>query len=336
MQAEQSVQANQAKRPVVLVTSRSFGSGHADPEALLAGAGLDVVRGDPAHGLDALTDPLARASGWIAGSAPVRAEHLRQAPRLRIVARYGTGVDAVDLAAAQARGIVVTNTPGANTEAVADYTLALITSSTRNVVEADRAVREGSPCRFVGRELGSLTVGVIGMGNIGRAVARRMAGLGAAVLGADPAVPADIFDRYDVRPCPLDELVRSCDVISLHCPGGGPPVLDRALLANVRAGAVIVNTARADVVDESALAELLHAGKLGAVASDVTSDENGPLRSAPRAVLTPHIAGHTAEAVDRMGMTAAQDVRRVLVGNEPPSHPVPRRRGVSADDAGQG
>ncbi len=308
--------------PLVLVTSRSFGSGDADPEARLEAAGLSVVRGDPGHDAAALTPLLAAATAWIAGVAPVRAEHLDQAPQLRIVARYGTGLDSVDLDAARARGIVVTHTPGANAEAVADHTLAMLLAGLRHLVDADRAVRHGDATgRYVGRELTSLTVGLVGLGRVGQAVARRLVALGATVLGHDPAVGPQDAAELGVAWKDLDELLGASDIVSLHCPGGGPPVLDRDRLAAMRHGAFVVNNARHDVVDEVALAELLHEERLGGAAVDVVSGPDSPLLDAPRTILTPHVAGHTIEAVDRMGTMAAEDVLRVLSG-EPAQHAV--------------
>jgi D-3-phosphoglycerate dehydrogenase len=308
--------------PLVLVTSRSFGAGRADPQGMLTGTGLRVVHGDPGHDAAALSPHLAAAAAWVAGAAPIRAEHFDLAPLLRIVARYGTGVDTVDLDAAIARDVVVTNTPGANADAVAEHTLALILAGVRHLVDGDRAVRAGTAPRMVGHELASLSVGLVGVGHVGRAVARRLLALGATVAGTDPAVSPDEFRELGLQWRPLDELVASCDVISLHCPGGGSPVLARDLLGRMRPGAIIINTARPDVVDEAALAEMLHAGTVGAAALDVLSGNDSPLRSAPRTILTPHIAGHTVEAVDRMGMAAAAEVIRVIIHGEPPHHPV--------------
>ncbi|TDD65562.1 hydroxyacid dehydrogenase [Jiangella aurantiaca] len=313
---------NDKPTPLVLVTSRSFGAGQADPEGILTGAGLRVVHGDPAHDTAALSPYLAAAAAWIAGAAPIRAEHFDLAPKLLIVARYGTGVDMVDLDAARARGIVVTNTPGANADAVAEHTLALLLASVRHVVEGDRTIRAGRSPRMVGRELGALTVGLVGVGHVGRAVARRLLALGATVAGSDPAVGPDELREIGLQWRSLDELVATCDVVSLHCPGGGSPVLGRDLLTRMRPGAIVVNTARPDVVDEFALAELLHAGRIGAAALDVLSSAGSPLLGAPRTILTPHTAGHTVQAVDRMGMAAAAEVVRVIVDGEAPRHPV--------------
>lgn len=313
---------NNDPTPLVLVTSRSFGAGQADPEGVLTSAGLQVIHGDPAHKTAALSSHLVAAAAWIAGAAPIRTEHFDLAPELRIVARYGTGVDMVDLDAARARNIVVTNTPGANAEAVAEHTLALLLAGVRHLLEGDRAVRAGVAPRMVGRELASLTVGVVGVGHVGRAVARRLLALGATVVGSDPAVDPDELRELGMQWRPLDELVATSDVVSLHCPSRGSPVLGRDQLARMRPGAIVVNTARPDVVDETALAEMLHAGRIGAAALDVLSDAGSPLLNAPRTIVTPHTAGHTVEAIDRMGMAAAAEVVRVLVAGKPPEHPV--------------
>jgi D-3-phosphoglycerate dehydrogenase / 2-oxoglutarate reductase len=194
--------------PLVLVTSRSFGSGDADPEADLTEAGLRVVHGDASHDLDALRPDLADALAWIAGAGPVRADHLDHAPALRIVARYGTGVDTVDLEAARARGVVVTNTPGANADAVADHTLTLLLACLRQVVDADRALRHGDTSRRVGRELSGLTVGLIGLGRVGQAVATRLTALHVTVLGHDPAVEPGEAAAFGVGWRDLDEFIQ--------------------------------------------------------------------------------------------------------------------------------
>jgi D-3-phosphoglycerate dehydrogenase / 2-oxoglutarate reductase len=307
---------------VVLVTPRAFGAGDADPEAGLRAAGLDVVRGAPDHDLAALADALGRAVAWIAGAAPVRAEHLDAAPRLRIIARFGTGTDAVDLAAAAARGIVVARTPGANAESVADHAVGLMLAALRHVVAADRAVRAGEwKLAARGRELGALTVGIVGYGAVGRAVGRRIrAGFGSRVLAHDPFLAS----ADGARLVGLEELVAAADVISLHLPGGDAPLVDAALLARVRPGAVLVNTARGSLLDEAAVADALRSGRLGGVAVDVLAREpatDSPLLGAPNVTVTPHVASQTTQAIDRMGMESVAEVLRVLRG-EPVLNPV--------------
>ena len=312
----------------VVVTARGFGAGRSDPIGALRAAGLEVVEGDLEHDLEALRAPLASAEGWIAGTWPVTAAHLDLAPRLRVLARHGTGTDAVDVAAATARGVVVTNTPGANAEAVADHALALMLAALRHVVAADAGVRNGDWATRRGRELGELTVGVVGFGRVGRGVVRRAAaGFGARVLAHDPYIDEVMIRAGGAEPVPLLALAEHADVVSLHLPGGGRPVVDAALLARMKPDAVLVNTARGSLVDEPAVAAALTAGRLGAAAVDVLAEEpprSSPLLSAPRVIVTPHIAAQTSGAADRMGMESVREVIRVL-GGEPPLHPVTQR-----------
>ena len=310
---------------VVLVTTRSFGTGDADPAVRLRAAGLEVVSGDPGHDPSALAEPLSRAVGWIAGTGPVRAEHLELAPGLRVIARFGTGTDAVDLAAAAARDVVVARTPGANAESVADHAVALMLAALRHVVAADRAVRDGgwrAPAR--GRELGALTVGVIGYGAVGRGVAHRVgAGFGSRVLAYDPFVDA----AEDAELTSLETVVGESDIVSLHLPGGGEPLVDAELLERFKPGAVLVNTARGGLLDEPAVAVALAAGRLGAAAFDVLAAEpatSSPLLAAPNVTVTPHLSAQTTQAIDRMGFESVDEVLRVLRG-EPPLHAVPRQ-----------
>lgn len=313
--------------PSVVVTSRSFGSGDADPEGLLRAAGAGVVRTDPGHDHDALAEPLAGATAWIAGASPVDERHLAAAPNLKILARYGSGYDAVDLAAATRLGVLVTNTPAVNVEAVADHAVGLMLAALRHLIEADRASRDGTHPSLRGRELGALTVGVVGFGHIGRAVARRLTrGFGTRVLAYDPFVRPESVREAGAEPvADLRTLAPEADVLTLHLPGGAGTIVDSGFLGAVRPGAVLVNTARGDLVDEAAVASALSMGRLSAAAVDVLVSEpaaDSPLLRAPNAIVTPHVAAQTVEAIDRMGMGAAEEVVRALSGEEP-LHPVP-------------
>jgi D-3-phosphoglycerate dehydrogenase len=318
---------------VVLVTTRSFGSGDADPVGLLESASLKVVRAAADHDPDSLRGRLAAAAAWIAGNAPVEERHLALAPDLKVIARYGAGVDSVDLAAAERRGITVTNTPGANTEAVADHAVGLMIAALRHFLAGDRAVRSGERPVLRGRELRALTVGLVGFGNIGKAVARRLVGgFGSRVAAYDPYVSPAEMRGMKVEPVALDELAAASDVLSLHLPGGSGPLIDKTFLRSMKPGAVLVNTARGDLLDERAVARALSEGQLAAAACDVlTSEQEGesPLLAAPNTLLTPHVAAQTVQAIDRMGMMAAEEVVRVLAG-EPARHPV-----VLAERAGR-
>ncbi|MEA2418871.1 MAG: D-3-phosphoglycerate dehydrogenase / 2-oxoglutarate reductase [Thermoleophilaceae bacterium] len=310
----------------VLVTSRSFGSGHVDTLARLRERGLDAVRAGPGHDAAALADGLGRAVAWIAGTAPIGAEQLELAPGLRVIARYGVGYDAVDLGAAAARGIAVTHTPGANSEAVADHTLALLLAALRHVVAGDGSARAGDWRARPGRELAALTAGIVGFGKVGRAVARRLTGgFGTRVVVHDPYVADDAVRQEGCEPMSLDALAAEADVLCLHAPGAAQPLVDAALLRRLRPEAILVNAARGDLVDERAVAEALRSGRLGAAAVDVLATEpasGSPLLDAPNVVVTPHLAAQTVEAIDRMGTMAVDDVLRVLDGL-PAIHPVP-------------
>lgn len=330
-------------QPAVLVTSRSFSSGTLPLREELVAHGCEVLSGPADHALDALEPLLARADVWIAGAGPVGAEHLAAAPRLRLVARYGVGTDAVDLTAAAARGVLVTNTPGANTAAVAEHTLTLMLAALRRLPAADRAARAGDRAARRSRQLGGLTVGIVGFGRIGRMVAQLVRGFGARLVAADPLVAAADAAAAGVELVTLEELLEVADLISLHAPGDGV-LVDEAFVRRTRSDAVLVNTARAALVDEAAVAAALRSGHLGSYAADVVGDEgatgaaalDSPLLAADLAectVLTPHIAAQTLEAVDLMGRGAVDAVLAVLQGDNPPNlvtaGPAPRSGAAS-------
>ena len=309
---------------VILVTSRSFGDGDLDVHARAAEAGHTIVRGPAHHPLDDLAGVLPTVDAWIAGTGPITTEHLDLAPRLAVIARYGVGVEAVDVAAATERGIVVSNTPGANAEAVADHTVGLALAALRSTVDGDRRVRSGDWTVRRGRELGASTVGIVGFGRIGRGVARRLQGFGSDVLATDPFVPAEDVRRAGAEPATLDEIFAKADVITLHAPGG-QVIVDEERIARLRRGAVIVNCARPDLVDEPALAAALADGRVGAYAADVltgdTAGHDSPLLDAAladRVVITPHLAAQTTQAVDNMGAMALESALAVLAGEPAP------------------
>ncbi len=312
---------------VILATSRSFSDGDLDLVARARAAGHEIVRGPAHHGLTELAPLLAAAEGWVAGTGPVTDEHLAAAPNLRVVARYGVGVEAVDLDAAQRRGILVTNTPGANADAVADHAVGLMLAALRFIPDGDRRVRTGDWSVRRGRELGAATVGVVGFGRIGQGVARRLSGFGPRILASDPFLPAGVIAANGAEPVELDELFRTADLITLHAPGG-QTLVDAVRLDGIRPGTVLVNTARPDLVDEQALAAALRDGRLGAYAADTldgdTAASASPLLSddlADRVTVTPHLGAQTTQAVDNMGSLSLDDVLAVLAGREP-AHPV--------------
>lgn len=315
---------------VILATSRSFSDGDLDLVARARDAGHEIVRGPAHHGLTELGPLLAAADGWIAGTGPVTDAHLDAAPNLKVIARYGVGTEAVDVAAAERRGIPVTNTPGANADAVADHAVGLMLAALRCVADGDRRVRRGDWSVRRGRELGAATVGIVGFGRIGQGVARRLSGFGCAVLAADPFLAPERIVALGTVPIALDDLFRTADVITLHAPGG-QTLGDAARLDGIRPGSVLVNTARPDLVDEDAVAAALRDGRLGAYAADTLSGDtaasDSPLLAADlaeRVTVTPHLGAQTTQAVDNMGSMSLDDVLAVLAGSTP-AHPVSSR-----------
>lgn len=308
---------------VIVVTSRSFSDGDLDLVGRAAAAGHEVRRGPAHHDPRELRPLLHGADAWIAGTGPVTAEHLAAAPRLQILARYGVGTEAVDLAAAAERGVLVTNTPGANADAVADHTIALMLAALRSVADGDRRVRAGDWSVRRGRELGAATVGIVGFGRIGQGVARRLSGFGPRVLASDPYLPTEAVTDAGAEPVSVDDLFATADVITLHAPGG-QRLVDATRVRAMRAGTILINTARADLIDEEAVAQALRDGTLSGFAADTldgdTAASASPLLAADlasRVTVTPHVGAQTTQAVDNMGRMALDDVLAALSGNAP-------------------
>ena len=267
-----------------------------------------------------LTADLADADALIIRSATtVTAELIAGAPRLRVVARAGTGVDNVDVAAASERGIVVLNAPGANSVSVAEHVFALMLASARSVALADAQMKAGRWCKksLRGAELRGKMLGVVGLGRIGREVVRRALAFDMAVIAHDPFIASHVADDLGIELVALEALAERADFITLHLPSTDATrgLVDRALLARCRPGARLINTARGDLVNEEALAAALAEGRLGGAALDVFRQEpprDTVLTGLPQVVATPHIAGATAEAQQLVGLEAATGVREYL------------------------
>jgi glyoxylate reductase len=257
-------------------------------------------------------------------------ELLQRAPRLKVVAVYAVGYDNVDVAAASRRGIVVTNTPEALTEATADLTWALILAVARRIPEAERLVREGrwegwAPTQVLGTDIFGKTLGIIGMGRIGRAVARRATGFRMNVLYHNPHPLAPDVDRaLWVRSVSLTQLLQDADIITIHGPLNGSTrgMIGKAEIALIRRTAYLINTARGAIVDEPALIEALEQGRLAGAGLDVYPEEprvDPRLLALPNVVLLPHIGSATRETRVKMGMMVLENITAVLAGREAPN-----------------
>jgi lactate dehydrogenase-like 2-hydroxyacid dehydrogenase len=249
-------------------------------------------------------------------------------PGLRIVANVAVGYDNVDVGACAARGVAVSNTPGVLTEATADIAFALILMATRRLGEGERLIRSGTPWSWsmffmLGSGLQGKTLGIVGLGKIGQATARRARAFGMEVVYAGRRrAPAEIETELGARFLPLEELLTTADVVSLHCPLSAETrhLIDAQALGRMRPSAFLVNTTRGPVVDEEALAEALRAGTIAGAGLDVFEREpvvHPALLDLENVVLIPHLGSATVETRTAMGVLAAENVVAVLDGGAP-------------------
>jgi glyoxylate reductase len=266
-----------------------------------------------------LCTPVDRIDRWI----------LRSAPRLRGIANCAVGVDNLDLEEARRLGIPVSNTPGVLSAATADLTWALILAVTRRVVEGDRLVREGrwgwSPTFHLGHSLQGKTLGILGMGRIGREVARRAAAFSMrTIYWSRTRLPSHAEARWKARYRPLRRLLAAADVLSIHLPGTRATrgLLGAGEFAALKRGAVLINTARGEILSEAALVHALRSGRLSGAGLDVYAREPHvprALLAMPQVVLLPHIGSATVETRQAMAMTAAVNLVAMLHGRKPPN-----------------
>jgi D-3-phosphoglycerate dehydrogenase len=269
---------------------------------------------------DQLARDLHDADALVVRSATrVTAALIEAAPRLRAIARAGTGVDNVDVAAASARGIVVMNAPGANSVSVAELTMALLLTLARPIPAADAAMKQGrwEKKKFLGEEVRDKALGLVGFGRIGQEVARRAASFGMTLLAHDPFVSEQVAADLDVELVTLDALFERADYLSLHLPATAQTrhIVNAERLARARRGIRIINTARGDLVDEAALADAIEAGQVGGAAIDVYQTEptvDQRLQMLPQVVATPHIAASTREGQELVGTETAAALRDFL------------------------
>ncbi len=249
------------------------------------------------------------------------AEAVAAGTRLAVIGRAGVGVDNIDLAAATEAGITVVNAPTGNTIAAAEHTLALLFALARHIPTADASLRRGEWKRslFTGVELRGKTLGIIGLGKVGMAIADRAQGMEMDVLGHDPYVTEEAAVLHRVHLLPLRDLLAKADAVTVHVPltRSTRNLIGPAEIALMKPGAFLVNVARGGVIEEAALAEALTEGRLGGAAVDVFTEEppkGSPLLSAPNTILTPHLGASTAEAQTRVAVEAAEQVLDVLAG----------------------
>lgn len=304
-------------KPIVVLTRRL-------PEAVERAAAerfeLQANADDHRFTVAELQEALRSADGIICTLGDPLRESLKGGPwRAKILANFGAGTDHIDLAAAKAAGLVVTNTPGALTEATADLAMALILMVTRRLGEGERELRAGQwtgwrPTHLLGSSLQGKRLGILGFGRIGQAVARRAKfGFGMEVIFASRSDRPEAREALGARRLELEELFRESDVVSLHIPGGaeGTNLVSRRLLFLMRPGSYLINTARGSVVDEPALIEALKSGPLAGAGLDVYPREpeiTPELLKLPNVVALPHLGSATMETRNAMGMRALENL----------------------------
>lgn len=260
--------------------------------------------------------------GYIAGLDYITADVIRRAPAsLKVISRYGAGVDRVDLEAAKEKGVTVTNTPGTNAVAVCELAFGLMLSLARSIPQLDNAVKKGEWPRNDGIELSGKVLGIVGFGAIGKNLATRARAFGMRVVAYDPYFDATFASQYGVEQMTLDEIIELADFLSLHVPLTKETkyMIGEQTIARMKQGAFIINTARGGLVDEAAATSALKSGKLGGIGLDAYEVEpvtDSPLLGLDHVVMTPHTGAHTNEAIAGMGIMAAQNLIDVLQGKD--------------------
>jgi D-3-phosphoglycerate dehydrogenase len=307
----------------VLLTCPQMQANFAEHADRLAAAGLECDLPPVVQALSEseLLEIIDRYDGMVAGDDEITAAVLEKgaANRLKVISKWGVGVDGIDLVAARRLGVTVTNCPGAFDAEVADVCVGYLVLLARGLHVVDAKIREGSWHKVLGTSLNGATIGIVGLGGIGRALAKRVLAMDMTVLGYDP-FPASqqAAAGLGVQLVELDELLRSVDYLSLNCPltADNRHLLNRDSLATVKPGVRIVNTGRGPLIDEAALVEALHDGRVAGAALDVFEVEplpmGSPLRTLSQVVLGSHNSSNTAEAGARTSRTAVDNLLREL------------------------
>ena len=310
--------------PRILITSIFLKAGD-EVNRYLAAQGMEVVY-RPWHGgrtEEELIGLLQGIDGAIVSTDPFTAKVIQAVDRLKVISRTGVGYDAVDVPAATARGVIVTTTPGVNRHAVADWALALILCCARKVPENLAEVRQGAWTRYEGMDLDGKTLGVVGLGTIGKEVAKRAKAFGMRLLAYDLVQDLPFAEGQGIVYVSLEELLRQSDFVSIHCflNAATRHLINAARLGLMKPTAFLINTARGGIVDSEALYQVLHAKRIAGAGLDVFEGEplraDSPLRSLDNVYLSPHCAGSTEDARKRSGTMAAENLVRGLRGERP-------------------
>ena len=309
------------KRKVVIATA----SWHPDEVRMMEGMGA-TVKIIPDKEDDLYYSEVASADGLVVGLLPVTRQLMENAPGLIIVARHGVGYDSVDLKAATDLGIVVSNTPGVNSDAVAEFTFGLLLAYIRQIPHSWELMRGGGwrkPQNLEAVDIRGKTLGIIGLGRIGSRVSKIGNAFGLKVLACDPYISEEDFKNAGAQPASREEAIRQADYLTLHTPLSDETrkMIGAKELSMMKKSALLINTSRGEVVDEDALIEAANKGTIAGAALDVFKNEppkDKRIASHPRILVTAHLAGLTREAMYRTFIAAATQVVHALKGEKPP------------------
>jgi D-3-phosphoglycerate dehydrogenase / 2-oxoglutarate reductase len=309
----------------VLVTPNSFGKYNPKLKLNLenrVGSVIYNTTGKPLSSAQ-LAELLPNVHGFIAGLDTIDRNALQAADSLKIIARYGVGVDRVDLKATRDKGIIVSNTPGANAASVAELALGMILMLARQIPTAQKLLQEGEWPRMPGVTLKDKVIGIIGLGAIGKQLAKRLSAFESNLIAYDPYPDINFSKQYHIDLISLDALISKSDFISLHVPvlPETREMVNDAFITKMKKGSYLINTSRGEIVDEPALLKGLESGRIHGAALDAFKTEppnrDNPLLSHTRVICTPHLGAQTDGSTNTMGEMALNECLRVLAGGKP-------------------
>lgn len=309
----------------VLVTATNYSKYCQAGKKILENAGCEIIENP--HGrpytFDELKEIVEDIDGVVVGVDDWNEDVFKLAPKLKGMARFGVGVDNIDLNAAKEHGIIVCNSPGINSSAVAEQAVALMLSLIRNIPEMNRAVRKGEWPRPMFHELKSRTIGFLGFGAIARNVAQRLAGFGPEMIAYDKYPNQEAADKLGVRLVSQEEVLKESDIISIHLPATDETkhLINKETIQQMKDGVYIVNTARGSIVNEADMAGALESGKAAGFGTDVFEHEpidlSGPLFKYDNYIATPHVSAETFENCETTSVVTARALLAVFEGREP-------------------
>ena len=308
----------------ILITPRSFASFSDEPLKMLTERNYKIKRNNTGrpYRKEEMLKLIRDVDGIIIGIDELSAEIIEEANTLKVISKYGIGLDNIDINMATNKKIIVTNTPTANVDAVADLAFGLILSLARRIPEADKKTKSGKWEKIIGKSVWEKTLGVIGLGKIGRQVVKRAKGFEMNILAFDIVKDKKIVQKYGIKYVNLEKLLQKSDYITIHIPLNDATrnMISYEELEKMKKDAFLINTSRGGIVDEEALYNALRNNKLRGAALDVYNNEplrESPLKELDNVIMTPHIGAYTEEAIENMSMQAAQNLIDVLEGREP-------------------